>query len=184
MLTSLGLEQVAPGSRLLLEAAFALTQGPLLAAVAAWRNSLVFHSLDKVTSLFIHVYPAMTMMIIVHHLPNRTDSYPALKSLDHHLNIWETFLSASVVYLIWQGLYWRFVLIARKAKIEHGGRITSFTYMLNAKHGAIGKALSGIKPEHRETAFMIGQFVFTVVTMAPAPWVFSSTWFAGFYLTL
>ena len=29
--------------------------GPLASAVITWRNSLVFHSLDKVISLFIHM---------------------------------------------------------------------------------------------------------------------------------
>jgi len=33
------------------------SHGPLLMAVVAWKNTLVFHDLDKVTSLFIHIYP-------------------------------------------------------------------------------------------------------------------------------
>lgn len=32
-----------------------LTPGPLASAIITWRNSLVFHSIDKVTSLFIHM---------------------------------------------------------------------------------------------------------------------------------
>ena len=37
--------------------AFALCNGPLLAAVLAWRNSFVFHNLDKVTSTALHGAP-------------------------------------------------------------------------------------------------------------------------------
>lgn len=145
----------------------------------------MFHSLDKVTSLFIHVYPALCMTTITHHLPDALERYPALRDLKtNQLNVTETFVAAAISYFIWQGLYWRFVLIARRQKIEQGGRITSFTYMLNAKHGAIGRALSGVKPQYRESAFMAGQSVFTLVTMAPVPWIFSSSWFAGFYLLL
>ncbi len=35
--------------------------GPLAWAVLAWRNSLVFHSLDKITSLFIHLTPGILL---------------------------------------------------------------------------------------------------------------------------
>jgi hypothetical protein len=38
---------------------FVFANGPLLVAIVAWRNSMVFHSLDKTTSLFIHVFPAL-----------------------------------------------------------------------------------------------------------------------------
>ena len=38
---------------------FVLSNGPLAIAAVAWRNSLVFHSLDKVTSFCIHIFPAI-----------------------------------------------------------------------------------------------------------------------------
>lgn len=38
--------------------------GPLASAIITWRNSLVFHSLDKVTSLFIHMYPPVVLTVI------------------------------------------------------------------------------------------------------------------------
>ena len=40
---------------------FCFANGPLLWAVALWRNSLVFHSVDKMTSMFIHISPALTV---------------------------------------------------------------------------------------------------------------------------
>ena len=30
-------------------------------AIVVWQNSLVFHSLDKLTSIFIHVFPPLTL---------------------------------------------------------------------------------------------------------------------------
>lgn len=41
-----------------------LTLGPIASAIITWRNSLVFHSMDKVTSLFIHLYPPTVFIII------------------------------------------------------------------------------------------------------------------------
>ena len=38
---------------------FVWCNGPLAMAVIIWKNSLVFHSFDKITSLFIHLIPPM-----------------------------------------------------------------------------------------------------------------------------
>ena len=41
---------ILPGNPYLFEACFGLTLGTLGSAIATWRNSLVFHSMDKVRS--------------------------------------------------------------------------------------------------------------------------------------
>lgn len=46
---------VFPESTVLFICCYLLTMGPLGSAIITWRNSLVFHSVDKVTSLFIHM---------------------------------------------------------------------------------------------------------------------------------
>ena len=43
---------------------FYFSNGPLLWAIAFWRNSLVFHVVDKMTSLFVHVSPALTVVTL------------------------------------------------------------------------------------------------------------------------
>ena len=40
---------------------FTFALGPLSAAIVLWRNSLVFHDVDKVTSVFIHIMPPLLM---------------------------------------------------------------------------------------------------------------------------
>jgi hypothetical protein len=57
----------------------------------------------------------------------------------------------------WQLLYWKFVLVDRRAKIDSGQRTTSFSYLLNDKRGFIGKSLSSIPPKYRESFFIGGQ---------------------------
>merc|ERR1711862_239282 len=39
---------------------FMLSHGPIAVAILAWQNSIVFHSLDKMTSFFIHIMPPLT----------------------------------------------------------------------------------------------------------------------------
>lgn len=43
---------------------YILTQGPIATAIVLWGNSLVFHSLDKVTSFAVHFLPAMLYYLL------------------------------------------------------------------------------------------------------------------------
>ena len=45
----------------LLRLNFLLTNGPVAWAVISWRNSLVFHDLDRITTLYIHIFPALLL---------------------------------------------------------------------------------------------------------------------------
>jgi hypothetical protein len=53
-----------PSNAALFVACYCLSHGSLASAVITWRNSLVFHDSDKVTSLFIHIYPPFAFTTI------------------------------------------------------------------------------------------------------------------------
>ena len=84
-----------PSSPALFIACYCLSHGSLASAVITWRNSLVFHDLDKVTSLFIHIYAPFSFTAIRydfyivsdfplsiqgtrHFYPNAEQRFPAL----------------------------------------------------------------------------------------------------------
>ena len=54
----------APSSPALFVACYCISMGSLASAIITWRNSLVFHDWDKVTSLFIHIYPPLVFSVI------------------------------------------------------------------------------------------------------------------------
>lgn len=54
----------APSSATLWIACYCMSHGSLASAVITWRNSLVFHDSDKVTSLFVHIYPPLIFTVI------------------------------------------------------------------------------------------------------------------------
>ena len=79
------------------------------------------------------------------------------------------------IYLLWQGqfssfpqahfayvsfiaLYWKFVYVDRKHKVESGERLTSLSFLLADQRGGIGKALASVAPERRVPCFMLAQF--------------------------
>src|ERR1700722_6130723 len=55
---------ILPSSPTLWVACYCLSHGSLASAVITWRNSLVFHDSDKVTSLFVHIYAPFTFTVI------------------------------------------------------------------------------------------------------------------------
>ncbi|KAI0267402.1 hypothetical protein BC834DRAFT_871173 [Gloeopeniophorella convolvens] len=173
---------ILPQSPSLFVACYCLSQGSLASAVITWRNSLVFHDADKVTSLFVHVYAPFTFTVIRHFYPGAEERFPALKELPH-LQPWRALLLSSVIYLVWQLLYWKFVYIDRRKKIESGQRTTSLSWMINNKRGFIGNVLAKVKPEHRAIYFMLGQFVYSVLTEVPSVFVlYDSAFWSGAFL--
>ncbi|ESK93612.1 integral to membrane protein [Moniliophthora roreri MCA 2997] len=173
-----------PSSPALFVACYCLSHGSLGSAVITWRNSLVFHDTDKVTSLFIHVYAPYTFTVIRHFYPNAEQRFPALTELQH-LNPTRAMLLSGGIYLVWQLLYWKFVLVDRWSKIESGQRTTSFSFLLNQKRGFIGRGLAAIPPKTRLWAFMAGQLVYTILTEVPAVYVlYDSPFWSGAFLIL
>ncbi|KAJ6538968.1 hypothetical protein B0H19DRAFT_1269345 [Mycena capillaripes] len=169
-----------PSSPALFTACYCLSHGSLASAVITWRNSLVFHDQDKVTSLFVHIYAPFTFTVIRHFYPSAGVRFPALLELPHLSPDAEGLLD-----LIWQLLYWKFVLVDRRAKIESGQRTTSFSFLLNDKRGLIGRTLSSTPPAYREAAFMTGQLVYAVLTEVPAVYLlYDSPFWSGAFLIL
>ncbi|OBZ76967.1 hypothetical protein A0H81_03679 [Grifola frondosa] len=134
--------------------------------------------------VIVHSYLSpLSFTVIRHYYPNAEDRFPALSELPYLYPIHALILSG-IIYLIWQLLYWKFVLINRRAKVQSGQRATSFTYLLNDKRGIIGRALSTVPAESREIAFMFGQLVYSILTELPAVFLLydSSFWSSVFLL--
>ncbi|KAI0796493.1 hypothetical protein C8Q75DRAFT_790674 [Abortiporus biennis] len=171
-----------PSSPALFVACYCLSHGSLASAVITWRNSLVFHDSDKVTSLFIHIYAPLVFTVIRHFYPGAHERFPALKDLPH-LRPFRALLLSGIIYTIWQLLYWKFVLINRRKKIESGQRTTSFSFLLNDKRGVIGRTLSTIPPQFREASFMLGQLAYSIVTELPAVFLlYDSSFWSGVFI--
>ena len=183
---------VFPGSRRLFMATYCLAFGNNAIAIIMWRNSLVFHSLEKVTSLFIHIMPCATLHCIVHLLPQElsrqrfpgmwavryasSSSSVVYSSLDSMLT-WST-----IPYLFWQLSYHFFITVRRKDKIA-AGRSTSFVWLRKSYSKSwIGKLVLALPENLQVFAFMMIQFLYAVLTMLPCPIWFHSRTGSAFFL--
>eukprot|EP01055_Gregarina_sp_Pseudo9_P001079 Gregarina_sp_Pseudo_9__1078@NODE_1700_length_1385_cov_6_677563_g1576_i0_p1_GENE_NODE_1700_length_1385_cov_6_677563_g1576_i0NODE_1700_length_1385_cov_6_677563_g1576_i0_p1_ORF_typecomplete_len424_score82_94DUF2838/PF10998_8/2_8e37DUF2838/PF10998_8/2_8e02YdjC/PF04794_12/0_27Itfg2/PF15907_5/0_25_NODE_1700_length_1385_cov_6_677563_g1576_i0561327 len=166
---------IFPESPILLGGVVALTHGPVLWAILQWRNSLVFHSLDKITSCFIHFCPAV-VLYGVRWLSDDSQRFPlVLKnwSLDWRY----TLIPGLGLHLVWQSLYYIIVNIHKQEKVSSGKRVTSYTWLVQeaeSRNTLFFKAINFFGPAHRLAMYMLLQFGYTFVTVLPTHLVWNS----------
>ncbi|KAL1875284.1 hypothetical protein VTK73DRAFT_10240 [Phialemonium thermophilum] len=183
---------VFPGSKRLLTAVYCLAFGNNAVAIIMWRNSLVFHSFDKVTSLFIHIMPCATLHCIVHLLSAEEQKarYPAIWVIKNsppgsptaYANVPSMLLWSSLPYGIWQLSYYFFITVRRREKIA-AGRPTSFTWLRKSYSRTwLGRLVLSLPGALQEPAFMLIQYAYAVLTMLPCPIWFHSRWASALFL--
>lgn len=186
---------IFPNSKRLFLAVYCLAFGNNAVAIIMWRNSLVFHSFDKVTSLFIHIMPCATLHCIVHLWPEELQArrLPAIWAIKHspvgsptaYGNIFSMLAWSSIPYAVWQLSYYFFITVRRREKIA-AGRPTSFTWLRKSYSKSwIGRVVLSLPNSLQETAFMLIQYSYAVLTMLPCPiWFMSRYASAGFLMAV
>lgn len=152
---------VYPDSKLLFVLCWSFSFGPLAWAIPTWKNSMVFHSLDKITSLFIHLSPPMLMFCLRW---NAHDPKYVIPTSDE-VSFWYMYLMPLPFYLLWQFMYWLKVYVVSKHKTD---RVTSARWLLGPQKGTIyhlsckpfGKA-------YADYGFMLMQLTFTLLVLLP-----------------
>ncbi|CEP16576.1 hypothetical protein [Parasitella parasitica] len=182
-----------PASKLLFLASYCMTNGPVAWAIITWRNSLVFHSLDKVTSVFIHIFPPLVMYCIrwmpelqrdiycdntLFVTSHRNSIFPALHDLELP-SFRDVMIYSTVAYGIWQSLYYLFIMVGRRDKVESGLRLTSYSWLLDDTHGRKGfiqnmAFMFGAK--WKSEMFMLLQLIYNIVTSIPTYFLFRYFW--------
>jgi len=177
------------------KANYILCMGPLMFAIIVWKNSLVFHSLDKLTSFFLHAFPPLTVHLFRWGLiPN-----PAIEK-DDHLAPMEVLLLPLGLYLVWQLGYWTITEgVLRRQLANDPDLTTSIRYLAgDKKNGFRNLCLSllcslglthpgeDLDPEAFKTkiTFAATQLVYTLITVIPTPFLYSSYRFSCIYLVL
>ncbi|KAL2074500.1 hypothetical protein VTL71DRAFT_8278 [Oculimacula yallundae] len=167
-----------PNSKRLFISTYCLAFGNNAIAIAMWRNSMVFHSFDKVTSLFIHIMPCVTLHCLVHLITPayQADRFPAIWTIKTsppgsktHYGLLAMTLWSTIPYAVWQLSYHFLITVRRREKIA-AGRPTSFTWLRKSYSKAwIGKLVLSLPNSLQEPAFMLIQYSYAVATMLPCP---------------
>ncbi|CZS90126.1 probable Integral membrane protein [Rhynchosporium agropyri] len=167
-----------PNSKRLFISTYCLAFGNNAIAIAMWRNSMVFHSFDKVTSLFIHIMPCVTLHCLVHLITpaHQQDRFSAIYTIKTsppgsktHYGLLAMTLWSTIPYAVWQLSYHFLITVRRREKIA-AGRPTSFTWLRKSYSKAwIGKLVLSLPDSLQEPAFMFIQYSYAVATMLPCP---------------
>ena len=159
----------------LFKVSFLFANGPLAMAIVAWRNSLVFHSLDRVTSVYIHAFP-MCLTFCERWFTNRT--------VDDCVSMRDFFISI-LIYSFWQTSYLLETEVRKKKFFDADAELTSSLRWL-AQRGDGIPVVQVVRKVCEKVGFMkkgekldpttmktkavmvVGQLVFTLATMLPA----------------
>ena len=124
---------IYPNNLAWFQANYVLTLGPIFLAIIIWKNSLVFHSLDKLTSFFLHAFPPIMMHLhrwnfISHDLPiTEDDSLP----------LYGNFVLPLLLYGVWQISYLLVTNLILYPYLQDKTVITSYRCLMKGKkkHG-------------------------------------------------
>ena len=107
---------------------YVMANGPLLVALVLWRNSLVFHSFDRLSSFSLHFGPAL----LCHQVRWRSYNAPLVIPAADTVMKWIDVKSALMFYLYWQ-LFYLFVteVVLRKKIRRDKAMQTSLRYFLS-----------------------------------------------------
>merc|ERR1719289_806744 len=167
------------------KANYILCMGPLMFAIIVWKNSLVFHSLDKLTSFFLHAFPPLTVHLFRWGLIQN-------KHIKLEDTLWdaESFWAAVGLYLVWQIGYWVITEVLLAPSLARDPTlITSIRYLASDKKNGFRNFVMSVMVElgvHQKgdpldpdglkakLVFGITQLIYTLITISPTLFFFSS----------
>lgn len=176
---------VYPNNIQLEKAIFSISNGPLLLAIVMWRNSIVFHSFDKMTSMFIHLLPSLVTFCHrwAGHLANNT--YPIHENVDESITtILNNFWSVPFgYYIIWQMIYLIKTELLSKRKLAYNTEMMTSLRWLTKKKDSKSYKLFSVFGEHNQLPTFVGvQALYTAVTYLVIPFLWHSIWFHALYV--
>ena len=192
--TALVFLTVKPKSVMLFRCVFAFANGPVLLAIPLWRNSLVFHSVDKVQSVFVHAMPCL--MTWCGRWFGFGDDVGRMNAADLnadvsvaegcvHLMVYPMF-----AYLFWQALYLVKTEYMDKGKLDQDPELmTSLRWLASDRKSSANKSALrmmrkiGLFGEDEffdagstktKFVFVMLQLGYTIITFIPIPLCYSN----------
>lgn len=114
----------------------------------------------------------------------RDSRFPALAN-NAEMSFKDTMFYSTVAYLIWQALYYVFIIVRRREKVESGLRLTSYSWLLDDRHGRKGliqRAAFVFGSKYKIYMFMLLQFVYNILTTIPSFFMYKHFWLHTIFL--
>lgn len=169
------------------KALFSISNGPLLLAIIMWRNSIVFHSFDKMTSMFIHLLPSLVTFCRrwADHLANKT--FPMHDKIEESITtiIKDFWWTPFCYYVLWQIMYLVKTEVVSKKKLEYNTEMmTSLRWLTKKKDSASYKLFSAFGEHNQLPTFVLVQAFYTMLTCLVIPLLWHSIWLHALYVAI
>lgn len=135
--------------------------------------------------------PPVTLHCLVHltSAAFQKERFPAIYAIKYspadspeHYSLWAMMIWATVPYAVWQLAYHFLITVRRREKIA-AGRPTSFTWLRKSYAKTwIGRLVLSLPDSLHESAFMLVQYGYALVTMVPCPLWFWYRWLSATFL--
>jgi hypothetical protein len=143
--------------------------GPLLWAIVTWKNSLVFHDVDKITSVFIHALPPIVTFVIKN-FPEASKyvSYQTCIDSECSVSFGQMIIPHLLFFAFWQLCYYLKTEVIDRDHIKRDTNIiTSFRFMKQYKGSPVYKILNKYAEKYQLFIFMTLQFTYHLLTIIP-----------------
>ncbi|ORY43873.1 hypothetical protein BCR33DRAFT_785666 [Rhizoclosmatium globosum] len=148
---------------------FVWSNGPLMWAIVMWRSGLVFHSLPHITTIYIHLLPALVTYVI-RWLPSEELLASNLcVALDCGISLSEMYSWPILLYLLWQALYLVKTEWVDREKLQADSEIgTSLRHMvIFYKDHPLGKIAFSFGPQGITVMYVLMQLAYTCIVSIP-----------------
>ena len=115
------------------QANYVLTTGPIYFAIIVWRNSLVFHDLDKLTSFFLHAFPPLIMHMVRWNMITTKLPIKDGEIDGGSLSLMGLFAWPLAFYGIWQVAYLLITSVFLHYYLRDKDVVTSYRYLMTGK---------------------------------------------------
>ncbi|GMH35426.1 hypothetical protein BSKO_03294 [Bryopsis sp. KO-2023] len=163
---------VWPKSNFLKKVLFAYNTGPLALSVPVFGNSLVYHSLNELTGLFIHWYP-MLVTYTIRWYPDCKMDDSCGRSIDpngiaQNANFLELQVWPLLPYLGWAFFYYLKIFIVSSGKIKTRSYETIYGYMTDGDQ-LCGRVVKRFPLRWQPPMFMVFHFCMVILSIIPVP---------------
>jgi hypothetical protein len=184
---------------------FLFANGPLAMAIPVWRNAIVFHDLDRISSTYIHSFPVLLCFCSRWypntHVPAVLSTFysePTSAEEDSPLTMWHM-IPALISYLMWQILYLFKTEVMDREVFETDLSIqTSLSWLTSDSKNFLHQLVRGLlrklkimrkdetfnsKTMKTKLIFVTAQLIYTLLCFLPSLLFYHNFYLHVFYLT-
>ncbi|XP_060595754.1 uncharacterized protein LOC132749860 isoform X1 [Ruditapes philippinarum] len=173
-----------PSNGIIFSIMFSLSLGPLIWAIPIYRNSLVLHSIDKVTSTYIHILPPI-LSFVARWYPKEVSIYwyteflpemPELSALWIYIIPFAAFVIHSLIYSL-------VVNVLNSSSKE----VSSYNYLGEKEDSFLYKLFNCVGKRYRCGMFYVWNWIFCALTLCGSVlcyYSFTINWICILFLSL